>query len=834
MRGGLTVLLITLVLSSGAAQEAEWYQGKPIRNIIFKGLKNVKQSELEGVVNPYIGRLFTDELFWELTGKLYALEYFEVINPNAAPVDALGKEVVIQFTVTERPVASRITFQGNSKLKRAELLETISLKPDMVVNQLKLRLDEQALINKYREKGYPDVKVSAEIQTNPKAPAAVTVIFVIVEGDQITIDGFRFEGNNVFSDRALRSQLSLKAKNLFNDGAFQEAKLLTDRNAITQYYHDRGYIDAEVVDVVRELKRDNLGGNNLTLIFRIYEGRSYTFGGVGFEGNQLFTDKQLADLIRSRKGETVNARRLEADLQRVSDLYYENGYIFNTINREENRNTDTGVIAYTIQITERGRVHIESISIKGNSKTKDHVILREIALEPGDVFSKTKITDGVRNLLNLQFFSTVAPDMSPGSADNLMDLVISVEEQPTTDIQFGLTFSGTSDPNTLPVSLLLKYNDRNFLGRGNMISAEGNMATDAQSVTLSYTHRWILGLPLSGSVDLTYYHSRRRAFMDNLAPFFNGDEEYAYPDGFNSYDDYVDASKSPPREYLMYYDQHSISLGFSTGYRWSTALGNVGLGGGFRVGWILNYYDEQIARPFDPVLRDRNQQFIPALSLSSSLSLDQRDIYYDPSKGYYGIQRIGFYGLLPAPIEREHYMKSETKAEHFITLFNLPVMDSWSFKAVLGLHTGLSFIFPQSPGRPLEIEQANMLAVDGMFIGRGWMEKRTDRGLALWENWAELRFPLLPGMLAFDMFFDAAASKSTPEALFKDFKSLDMVYSFGGGFRFSIPQFPFRFLFTKGFTVGDSGLVWKKGVIFANDSPNSGIDFVISFAISTY
>jgi outer membrane protein insertion porin family len=122
-----------------------------------------------------------------------------------------------------------------------------------------------------------------------------------------------------------------------------------------------------------------------------------------------------------------------------------------------------------------------------------------------------------------------------------------------------------------------------------------------------------------------------------------------------------------------------------------------------------------------------------------------------------------------------------------------------------------------------------------MFIGRGWTENRLDsRGLALWENWVELRFPIVPGILSFDFFFDAAASKKTPNEFFTQFTAKDMYYSVGLGPRFSIPQFPFRFLFTKGFRAGDGGIQWKKGLLGATDNPNSGMDFTISFALSTY
>ncbi|MDR2803125.1 MAG: outer membrane protein assembly factor BamA [Treponema sp.] len=821
------------------AQDDEWYVGKPIEKITFNGLRHVKQSDIEGVTEQYVAKTFTDEIFWELTGQLYALELFEEINPTAVPADPLGSAVIIHFTVTERPYISSIVFEGNKGLRRSELLDAISLKPNDVINQLKLRVDEQALLDKYLEKGFPDAAVSVETATDKNGSIKVT--FIISEGDKITIEGILFEGNNVFSSNTLQSQLSLKKKNLLNDGAFQEAKLIADRAAIDRFYHDRGYIDADVTDVTRELRTDEKG-NRLTLVFHVYEGPVYTFGGVNFSGNHIFSTEELQKLIYSKTGEIVNAGRLELDLQRIADLYFENGYIFNTIGREEQRNTIARTISYNVPIVERGRAHIERIIVRGNKKTKDYVILREIPLEPGDVFSKTKVMNGLRNLYNLQYFSNVFPDTPQGSADSLMDLIINVDEQPTKDIQAGLSFSGSSDPDAFPISLVLKLNDKNFRGTGNIVGIEVNAAPEVQSLSLQYTHRWLFGLPLSGGFDLSLQHAQRLAAMDNQPPFFNGDEDKAFPDGFSSFEEYDNAGKLPSDAFLMKYDQLNISLGFSTGYRWITPLGILSLGGSIRVGLRYNDFDSEIYRAFDPSIRERNKQWTPSDSVAFSISLDDRDIYYDPSRGYYLSERIGFYGLLPNKIELEYYARNDVKAEWFHTLWNWQVSEKWAFKGVFGIHTGLSIIFPMLGYEQPIIEDANKLSIDGMFIGRGWTGERLNRGLALWENWAEVRIPVFPGILALDLFFDAAARRPKPEDIFKTKSDEDhtladdMRYSFGAGLRFALPQFPFRFLFLKRFSTPGSNFQWQRGAIggVPGDDGSSGIDFVISFAISTY
>jgi len=825
------ILFTSAVLgfSQQSGLEEDWFQGKPIKDIVFSGLRNLSPSELDALIQPYYGRIFDDAVFWEIQSKLYALEYFDRIEPSIQSADAYGSDVIIRFNVIERPVVGRINFAGNSGLRNRELRDVISTRTSDIFNQARVRVDIEAVIDKYLEKGYPNVTVTAE--DTIMADGKVALTFRITERDRISISRIEFEGNTRFTNNALRSQLSLKAKSLINNGAFQEAKLLADVEAVATYYHDRGYIDAAVRDVTRTYENDDKG-TNLILTFMIEEGEEFTFGGVSFDGNRIFSSEQLSALVSSKVGDIVNASRLEMDLQNVADLYFENGYIFNSIIRTPERNSQTNVLSYTVTIVERNRAYIENITILGNEKTKDEVIFREIPLEPGDVFSKTKVMDALRNLYNLQYFSMIIPDTLPGSAENLMDLVFTVEEQMTTDVQAGLTFSGSSEPGTFPVSGLFEWTDRNVAGSGNEFGVKLNSSIiDSTTVAINYIHRWIFGLPLSLGTDLSADFIKRRAPMRNQIHWFNGNEQDAFPDGFLSYKEYVDNNKLPPNQFLMDYDQWYLSLGLSTGYRWSTFLGTLGLNGGMRFGIIRNSFDE-IFQPFDPVLRERNHQWTPKNSLWTSLSLDRRDIFYDPSRGYYVLERLGFFGIFGN--EQEHYMRSDSKLQYFLTLFNIPVFKNWNFKSVLALNLGFSLLFEQ-PGRDIEIEDANKLAIDGMFTARGWSDQYRYKGLMLVDSWVELRFPLIRGILAFDTFFDAAGIESKEGDYFKkdNFTINNLRFSYGGGLRITMPQFPIRASLAKRFRFIDGKFTWERGAIFANNSkPTSGLDLVISFVMS--
>ena len=830
MRLRLTAVLFFFTAVFAFSQNSdEWYVGKPIKSVTFEGLRNVKPDELDGVIQPFVGRLFTDSLFMDLQGRLYALEYFDMLSPSAIPANSEASAVVLKFKVTEKPVVSRIRFEGNKGVRQSELLDVIVIKSGDVVNSVKLKSDEQAVRDKYLERGYPDISVRAE--TRPQDDSAINVVFVIEEGEQTAIEEFRFEGNATVSERALRGLLSLKEKSLLNQGAFQETKLLADKEAILSYYRERGYIDASVFDIARESKKDKDGRNMLTLTFRIREGRQFTFSGIKFEGNKVFPTERLSSLIYQKENQTVNLKRLDADYQRVADLYYENGYIFNTISRKEVRDETAGTVSFVVSIVERGRAYVENIIIRGNKKTKEEVILREIPLEPGEIFSKAKVMDGLRNLYNLQYFSAVTPETPQGSADNLMELVFNVEEQPTADIQFGLTFSGSSDPDDFPISALIKWSDRNFLGSGQTVGVSLTGSPQTQELSFQFTERWLFGSPLSGTFDFTIGHYKKDAAQAATGTYFTGSEDYAYPYPYTSYSEYRDNNESVPDAYLMTYDKWTYSVGFSTGYRFRTPFGTLSVGGGLRSALYRNLYDSTLYRPFDPTLRSGNNQWLNSQSVTGNVSLDNRDLSYDPSRGTYVSQRASLVGIFP--VEREHYLRTDTKGEAYLTLWDF-MLKNFRVKAVLAGYSGLSMILPQFYGEDPMILYSNKLAIDGMFVARGWYSENTNYGLSMWNNWLEIRSPLAPGILAWDWFFDAAAVRETPRALFTDLSVEDFRFSIGGGLRFAIPQFPFRFSFAKRFRFVDGELTWMTGSLWNSaNKEGAGLDFVLSFVLPT-
>ncbi len=773
-------LIFAQETTENTESDENWFYGKLIKSISFKNLKSVDSKEVDGITNSFIGKKFSDEVFGNLLDRIYALDFFDEINPEALPGDPKKNTVSIVFTVTERPIVTRITFSGNRQIRTTELKDATSLKEKDIFVESKMLVDERAVRDVYLEKGFTNAKVSASTKQTAKG---VEINFKVDEGRSTVIAKIDFRGNKVVSSKTLKSKLTLKEAGLINKGAFQESELEADKQAITAYYQNLGYIDAEVLDVTKEVNiNEKKNRDELTVTFVIVEGSQYTFGGIKFKGNVIFSSEKLSSYIKLKTGSVYNQQKYQESVMAIADLYYENGYTSNRFQPVPEKDVANKVISYTFNITESVRSHVESISIKGNSRTKEEIIRREIPIETGDIFSKAKLTTGLRNLYNLQYFSAVVPDVVPGSEDNLVQLVFSVDEQSTTSIEFGVTFSGVSDPDDLPFALFVKWQDSNFRGLGKSISASSTIATDEQSVSLSYGENWLFGLPISSSISTSFSHSQNSALM----------LEYSPDEGFNSDDYYMD------------YERWVWSLGFSLGRRWTPNWAILSLSAGINGSLINNVYEEQFD-PVDSTISDYANKWGFQNSVWSAFSVDDRDINYDPTRGWFASQRLTWYGL--TPIESEFFLRSDTKLEKYFTLLNIPVTESWNWKMVFAAYSGLSLEFPTPD---TGIGNTSKLYIDGMFNARGWTNiYNKHRGRALWSNILELRMPLVPGVLAIDWFGDAAAIKESPYAMFNNLDITDFYFSTGPGLRFSIPQFPLRLLFANTFKMDkDYNIEW--------------------------
>ncbi len=885
----LTAIILVFISAAAYTQSAEWYIDKPIHEIRFTGLNNIDESELSGITEQFINKKFTDTLFWDLQSKLYALNYFESFDANALPVDDNRDRVIIEFSVTERPLIKSIVIRGNKRITKTKILEVTILKKDDILNNAKVRIDETAIAELYIEEGYPDVKVESSVEDSSDT-GYVDLFFNITEGTQTRIDIISFSGNSFASDSTLKGQLESKQQSLFSKGIFQQGLIEKDKAAIEKYYFDSGYIDMKVVDVViNDVEKEKEDDRNyIEIIFYIEEGEQWTFGGFSFEGNILFSTEELLSVTTLKSGSKLNKSRLEADFMKIGDMYYNDGYIYNAISTEELRDEQTNEISFKMIIDEKSRAHIENIIITGNEKTKDYVILREIPLEVGDVFSKSAIMQGLNNLYNTRYFSSVVPDMPYGSELGLMDLVINVEEQNTTDIQFGLTF--TAAAGSIPVIGFLKWNDSNFLGEGRNISIGTELSPTSQELSLGFRDSWLFEQRISAGLDFSISHDQYTEVpQDIMLPVFNldpDDYEQVVPDPYDGHwvwaddttddygshtagdavdtDNYSDATlatmsddgdietdydyamnngESIDSDYLMDYESYTVSLAGSGGYTFITPVGKVSLGTGLSTSLSKINYNSSLYRPYDKDIRDA----LGTISLTDKLwltaSWDTRDLYYSPTKGFILKETFTYTGGFL--FGSKHYMKTTTDADAYFKLFDFPVTEDWNFSTVLGLHGQYSMILPQFGYFDTDYDgnrdtwkwstvatRSDLLYYDGIFVARGWGTNYDNK--ALLDLVIDFTTPIAPGMLSWNSFLSGSSVWTEPEDVL-DMSLSDFYFSLGTGLQIDIPSFPISFFLVKRAKIVDGAIEWQAGDYFGNtDNETSGIDFVITFDLDYF
>ncbi len=881
----ISAVLILLTAAFAFGQELEWYVNKPIKDVTFSGLNHINPSELEGITSQFKGKTFSDTLFWDLQSKLYALNYFETFTANALPGNDEQTEVIIEFTVTERPLVDKIILSGNKSVNKNDIMDVILTKKDDILNKARIRMDTEAIKNLYTDEGYPDAEIENSI-SSADTNGLVDITFAIVEGSQTRIKNISFSGNTFASENTLKGQLKSKQQSFFTTGIYKESRIEEDKAALLKYYMDSGYIDAKILDVaVEEAEDDSEERNYVNITFYIEEGAQWKFGGFSFSGNTLFTDEELLKQVSSKPGSILNRTKLESDYMLISDKYYNDGYIYNTISRQETRNEQTKEISYKVTISELSRAHIENIIVKGNEKTKEYVILREIPLEVGDIFSKSAIMQGLNNLYNTRYFTSVIPEMPYGSESGLMDLVINVEEDNTTDIQFGMTF--TSTESSLPIIGFLKWTDTNFLGEGNALSVGVELSTATQEVTFSWDDGWLFDQRISAGVDFSISHNLYSSVpQDVMYPIFDIDDDdniFVVPDPFDGhlvwasdasdnsysagealtdaeltaleasgelqtlidegdvltdYDYAVSQSETIGSEYLMSYESFDFSLGGNAGYSWHTPYGRLGVGTGASTTLSYAQYDSSIYRPYDKTIRDALDTWQFVNKLWTTASWDTRDLTYSPTKGYQIKETLTYTGGFL--FGSRHYIKTKTDVDAYFKLFDISLSEEFNLSMVMGLHSQFSMILDQfyydsSSGSwttDTVATRSDLLYFDGMFIARGWGYNYDNK--VLWDNVIDFTTPVAPGMLSWVNFFSSTAVWDEVSDL-SGISLDDFYFSFGTGLQVDIPSFPISFFLAKRFNFDSEGTFqWQQGDLFAGDSETGGLDFVVSFDLDYF
>ncbi|MCX6926776.1 MAG: outer membrane protein assembly factor BamA [Verrucomicrobia bacterium] len=527
------LLLLSGFLLLFAWLPAGWAQFAPLKiiriDIKHIGPANTSDELIRSNLRVKVGDIYLRAAVDDDVRNLYATGFFWNIQVKA---DNKPEGVILTYEVQGRPRLEDIKFQGNTKFKSSKLLKKISSKIGEPLDERKLFTDTQEIQKMYQKKGYQGATNHYELTIDEPAGRS-TAKFVISEKAKVKILKVEFVGAKAFPMKKLRKTIKTRKHWMFSwltgSGVFKSDQFDEDKEKLTELYRDKGYIDFEIKDV----KFERPTPQTLIIRFIVYEGTQYKVGAVKFTGNKLFTVPEITQGMRllherSRSKAKIGPNGLTMDvggiftpggvtkdIESVEDFYGSKGYIDVTAASRHLflvriPNTETGTMDLEFQIDEGKQYHIEKIEIKGNIRTKDKVIRRELAVSPGEVFDMVRVKLSKQRLEGLNYFTSVDTRSEAFDAAGRKNLVVDVDEKTTGHVSLGAGFSTVDS-----LVGIAEYNEGNyqapwFRGGGQKFRLKATVGTVRQDYELTFIEPWFLGRKLQFSFDLYY---RDYAFM---------------------------------------------------------------------------------------------------------------------------------------------------------------------------------------------------------------------------------------------------------------------------------------------------------------------------------
>jgi len=446
-----------------------------IARIAPEGNSRIDSGAILRNISSRAGDIYDTEQLRNDMKNVFKMGYFDDVRLRVDDTER-GKAVI--FEVKEKPVIGEVTFRGQRELKEDDIREVVSVIPNTILNPQKTREAVENIKSLYKSKGFYNTEVTPEL-TYPKEDR-VNIEFVIQEGEKVFIKDIRFVGNESFKDSQLKKVMGTKEKGLlswFTDsGVLKRDILEQDTARITSFYHHHGYIEANVG--VPEITQE---GEWLYITIAISEGTRYRVGTLDLTGDIIGSKEDLLALLEIRNVEYLSRKILREDVLRLNDFYAENGYAFAEATPQVKTNKEEKLVDIIINLNKGDLVYVNRITIKGNTRTRDKVIRRELLIREKGVFDSKALRLSHQRLIRLDFFEDVSITPEPTPDKTKMDLIVEVKEKPTGAFSVGAGYSSVDS-----LMFMAEISQSNFLGRGQRLALSGNISGTASRYNLSF------------------------------------------------------------------------------------------------------------------------------------------------------------------------------------------------------------------------------------------------------------------------------------------------------------------------------------------------------------
>jgi outer membrane protein insertion porin family len=643
-------LLLALAIGTAAWPQA----GAPtIAEIRIRGNQRVDDDAIRIQITSHVGEPFDRGTVDRDVKAIYRMGFFKKVT---AHIERSGGQVILTFTVEERPLVSQVNFEGMTAFKPTDekVRGALKIQARSILDPIHVLETIKGLEGIYREKGYLDVAVN--YKTTPQPNNEVILVFQIKEGPLVHIGAIKFVGNHAFKAKQLRNLVETRPYNLifsllFNTGVLNRKVLAADVDRLKTFYYQHGYLNAQVFDPTVTRK-----GNSLIITFKINEGEPYRIGAITFEGDLKVPVQELRKRLTLKPGQPFQGLKLQHDVLTLSDFYTDRGYAFANVDPRTQVDPLNHLINVNIRVTPGEKILVDRITISGNVRTRDYVIRRQMAIEEQEPYSATKIRASKARLDRLGLFSQTQISTTPGREPDQVDLNVGVKEAQTG------TFSLGGGIDTVDGAFgNASIGERNLFGTGNSATFSALFGFLFRNIDLNFTDPYFLDMPLTFAIDLF-------------------DTEY----------------------FLFGFTQVDYGIGFHTLYPLSelgfTELGPFSLSSiSLGMGYKFHQMGITDIGPYEPVAITRYHGYYWVSEVMPTLQRMTVDNPADPRRGSSQSATVEFAGLGG----NSYFIKALLHSRWFFPIIDSSWLGQWVYS--LGVDYGIGTSLQPAPGADLPL-----------------------------------------------------------------------------------------------------------------------------------
>ena len=498
------------------------YDGKRVKSVSIRytsGKRTVPDKRLLDVIQTTEGSKYST---MRINDDLERLINRGLVGNNArVAVDPSGDGVRVTFEVQPANVMGGVGFTGNTRFSERQLREGIKLQSSKVINDRELSAARAEIIKMYQEAGYPDTRVSWRHAKTQRSDYD-DIIFDIQEGREVSMNHIRFEGNRQFDSQQLRQMMKTKERGLLTwitkSGRIDREQVEDDLQEIVRHYRNYGYLRARIAKVEYTDNGNKTGRQKLTMKVFIEEGPRYKVRNVSFGGISVYTPQELEPGLSMLGGDIYSLQKVSDDTTMIRKYYGAKGYadadVRPDINEVGTEQDGTRLVDIRYNVKEGGRYAVGRINVRGNTKTKPHVILRELPLKPGQYLNSVDLDTARKRLENLGYFEKpVEVSQTASGTAGYRDINVNVREKMTGMFTVGAAFSSVESlyfyANVTQSNFDIRglFGGGSLVGGGQRLTLSGRVGWEYQSASVYLLEPWFLDRKLALGNEIFFSNS---------------------------------------------------------------------------------------------------------------------------------------------------------------------------------------------------------------------------------------------------------------------------------------------------------------------------------------